>query len=246
MTTCAELKTTLGVYVLGAIEPAERGRLEAHLAACPVCRDELAGLAGMPALLGRVEEEQITQLAGPTDELLDSLLARAASERRRGSLGRLLGGRGMRWTPLAAAASVVLLAGALVGGMLLGGSMNEGKAPPPQAAPTVTVYPKPPADPKKETLRVTSPDGKVEAEMMLTRKKWGTAVELYLSGAPYGDRCRLYAVARDGQRDMLGSWSVAYRHGYGEYEGSTMFQRGQIFSFEVVTVEGQPLLTIPA
>jgi len=45
---------------------------------------------------------------------------------------------------------------------------------------------------------------------------------------------------------MLGSWSGAYRHGYGEYEGSTMFQRGQIFSFEVVTVEGQPLITIPA
>jgi len=242
MTTCAELKNTLGVYVLGAIDPAERGRLEAHLASCPSCRDELAGLAGMPALLGRVEEGQISQLAGPPDELLDSLLARAASERRRGSFGRLLGGRGL----LAAAASVVLLVGALAGGMLLGGSRDNAKPPTPQAAPTVTVYPKPPIDSKPEALRVTSPDGKVEAEMMLTKKKWGTAVELYLSGAPYGARCRLYAVARDGQRDMLGSWSVAYRHGYGEYEGSTMFQRGQIFSFEVVTVEGQPLITIPA
>ncbi|MBO2454291.1 zf-HC2 domain-containing protein [Actinomadura barringtoniae] len=246
MTTCAELKNTLGVYVLGAIDPTERGRLETHLASCPACRDELAGLAGMPALLGRVEEGQIDQLAGPPDELLDSLLARAASERRRGSFGRVLGGRGLSWTPLAAAASVVLLAGALVGGMLLGGKNDEAKPPPPQAAPTVTVYPKPPIDSKPEALRVSSPDGKVEAEMMLTKKKWGTAVELYLSGAPYGARCRLYAVARDGQRDMLGSWAVAYRHGYGEYEGSTMFQRSQIFSFEVVTVEGQPLITIPA
>jgi putative zinc finger protein len=42
---CAEARTSLGVYVLGAIDPAERGLVDAHLATCRDCRDELAGLA---------------------------------------------------------------------------------------------------------------------------------------------------------------------------------------------------------
>jgi UDP:flavonoid glycosyltransferase YjiC (YdhE family) len=38
---------------------------------------------------------------------------------------------------------------------------------------------------------------------------------------------------------------VPYDEGYGEYRGSTMFPRGQLFSFEIVGLDGQPLLTIP-
>ena len=73
MNDCAEVRTSLGVYVVGAIEPAERARLESHLEGCPACRDELAGLAGLPALLGRVDQEQLAQVAGPPPDLLDSL-----------------------------------------------------------------------------------------------------------------------------------------------------------------------------
>ena len=43
---CAEARPSLGVYVLGAIDPAERGLVDAHLVTCRDCRDELAGLAG--------------------------------------------------------------------------------------------------------------------------------------------------------------------------------------------------------
>jgi len=53
---CREIRHSLGVYVLGAIDPADRALVEEHLASCPECREELAGLAGLPALLavGRV------------------------------------------------------------------------------------------------------------------------------------------------------------------------------------------------
>jgi hypothetical protein len=97
-----------------------------------------------------------------------------------------------------------------------------------------------------EKLRAADAANKIRAEMVLYRKRWGTKIELYLAGAPYGGRCRWYAVARDGQRDMLGSWYVAYRRGYGQYEASTMFQRDELSSFEVVTLDGQRLLRIPA
>jgi hypothetical protein len=86
----------------------------------------------------------------------------------------------------------------------------------------------------------------VKGEIVLYKKKWGTKVELYLAGAPYGGSCRFFAVSRDGQRDMLGSWHVAYRKGYGQYMGSTMFHREQLSSFEIVTLDGQPILRIPA
>jgi anti-sigma factor RsiW len=51
---CAKVREELGVYVVGAIEPADRARLRGHLASCPRCRDELAGLAGLPGMLRRI------------------------------------------------------------------------------------------------------------------------------------------------------------------------------------------------
>jgi anti-sigma factor RsiW len=51
---CAHVRNQLGVYLLGAIGPGERAQIEEHLAACPWCRGELAGLAGLPGLLRRV------------------------------------------------------------------------------------------------------------------------------------------------------------------------------------------------
>ncbi|MFG2006559.1 anti-sigma factor family protein [Spirillospora sp. NPDC048911] len=243
MTGCGELRGSLGVYVLGAIDPAERNQLETHLEACPSCRDELAGLAGLPALLGRVTESQIAQVAGPPEELLDSLLARAAAERK-SSWKRSFGGGARLWAPLAVAAAVLLAIGALAGVRIAGG-LDDGERP--VAIRTVTPTPPPPTKPAKaEEISAKSPDRTLEAHLMLLKKRWGTAVEIYLRGVPKGASCRLYAVAKDGRRDMLGSWYVPYSRGYGEYHGSTMFQRDQLFSFEVVTVEGQPLLTIPA
>ena len=60
---CAETRLSLGVYVLGAIDPAERALVDAHLATCRDCRDELAGLAGLPALLARVSAAEAFALA---------------------------------------------------------------------------------------------------------------------------------------------------------------------------------------
>jgi anti-sigma factor RsiW len=50
---CTGIRAQLGVYVFGAIAPADRATVVRHLATCPPCRDELAGLAGLPGLLLR-------------------------------------------------------------------------------------------------------------------------------------------------------------------------------------------------
>ncbi|MGH3181715.1 MAG: zf-HC2 domain-containing protein, partial [Streptosporangiaceae bacterium] len=59
---CTDARPSLGVYVLGAIEPAERSLVDAHLATCRDCRDELAGLAALPALLARVNPDEISRI----------------------------------------------------------------------------------------------------------------------------------------------------------------------------------------
>jgi hypothetical protein len=50
------LTMSLGVYVLGAADAAERTRLEAHLPGCADCRAELRRLAPLPGLLAAIPE----------------------------------------------------------------------------------------------------------------------------------------------------------------------------------------------
>ncbi|MFI0350695.1 anti-sigma factor family protein [Actinomadura sp. 9N407] len=239
MNDCGEMRIALGVYVLGAIEPGERTRLDSHLDGCPACRDELAGLAGLPALLGRVTERQIEQMAGPPPELLDSLLTRAAQKRRRLPILRRPPSAGrLWWAPAALAACALLLVGVLAGALLTSVKDEPVAVPVTPSSPSITTSP--------GAERIRAADAGVKGEIVLYRKKWGTKIELYLAGAPYGGTCRFFAVARDGQRDMLGSWHVAYRKGFGQYMGSTMFHREQLSSFEIVTLDGRPLLSIPA
>ena len=118
---CTDARLSLGVYVLGAIDPAERALVDAHLVTCRDCRDELAGLAGLPALLARVNPDEISRICAddtvragtyagaddrPPEELIGTVLDLAEARRRR-----------TRWRFLAAAAAVVAIAGGLFGGL---------------------------------------------------------------------------------------------------------------------------------
>src|ERR1700676_2655250 len=114
---CTDARPSLGVYVLGAIDPAERALVDAHLGTCRDCGDELAGLAGLPALLARVNPDEVSRIRAddtvrtttedrPPGELLGTVLDLAAARRRR-----------TRWRLAAAAAAVVAIAGGLFGGL---------------------------------------------------------------------------------------------------------------------------------
>ena len=106
--SCSATTQSLGTYLVGALDPRERADVEAHLADCPACRDELAGLAALPGLMSRLTTEEV--LAGPPpvdDALLERLLVAAARDRRVA--------RQRRW--LSAAAAVVVLVGGGAGGL---------------------------------------------------------------------------------------------------------------------------------
>ena len=60
---CAGIRSQLGVYLTGAIAPADRATVVRHVTACEDCRAELAGLAGLPGLLRRPAAAQAVTLA---------------------------------------------------------------------------------------------------------------------------------------------------------------------------------------
>jgi anti-sigma factor RsiW len=83
-------------YVLGSMSASDRREFEAHIANCPECREAVAELSGVPALLSQLDREDVaaineseagagTPLATPTmsPELLPLLLSTVRWRRRR-------------------------------------------------------------------------------------------------------------------------------------------------------------------
>lgn len=77
----------VGAYVLGALTSGERSAYERHLASCPSCREEVAELAVLPGLLGRVDAPTVQSLDVPAEpappHLLLATLHAAQQERHR-------------------------------------------------------------------------------------------------------------------------------------------------------------------
>jgi anti-sigma factor RsiW len=81
--TCPDAATDLGAYVLGALEPGERRRVEEHLACCPACAAELAEFQALPGLLDRVDPSDLSPVAGtPSPELFARMSAAAVPPSR--------------------------------------------------------------------------------------------------------------------------------------------------------------------
>jgi anti-sigma factor RsiW len=62
--TCAT-KTSLGAYVLGALDERERDRVDEHVASCSRCREELEALIPVRAYLARLAPEELEGAEAP-------------------------------------------------------------------------------------------------------------------------------------------------------------------------------------
>jgi hypothetical protein len=228
---CRNIRQSLGVYVVGAIDPAERAQVDSHLGTCPDCREELAGLAGLPALLGRVpaadaerlilHSAEVKDLEEPPAELLSSLLRRVA-ERRAVRRWRSLGA--------AAAAVVIALAGGAAGARII--NPGDHATGPPQAGS------------RAEVVRATNPRTNVSATISYTPKSWGTKMDVWVAGIKDGTACQVWAVNGSGQRWQAGSWTVPGGP-EADYPASVSLPASQLRSFEI-TSGGHVLVTVPA
>ncbi|MGH8888145.1 MAG: anti-sigma factor family protein [Acidothermaceae bacterium] len=226
---CADARLSLGAYVLGALDPAERSRVDVHLAECAECRDELASFAGLPGLLGRVSIAEVELVPEPpAPELLDRLLRAVGNERRRS--------RRMRSLSAAAAAVVVVAAGTVAGVAIT--SHHSPQTPTQTAAST--------------TFTHTDPVTHITASVVEWPKKWGSALQVEVAtgqinayGDGHIDKCQLVAVGADGTKDVAASWSAS---GTSKVvaEGATSLQASAITAFDIVASDGSTLVSIPA
>ncbi|OSC42936.1 anti-sigma factor [Mycobacterium decipiens] len=213
-------------YVLGSLSAAERREFEAHLAGCPACREAVAELSGVPALLSQLDRDEVAAISGPdpavaapelSPELLPSLLATVRWRRRRTRLAT--------WVASSAAA-VVLGIGVLVG--VAGHS----------AAPLqVTAAAQPMAQVGTTLLTST---------VSVSPEHWGTFINLRcVCLAPpdaHHDTLAMVVVGRDGSQTRLATWVAEPGH-TATPAGSISTPVDQIAAVQVVAADsGQVLL----
>ena len=177
--TCTQM-TSLGAYVLGALDGPERQALEEHLRECAHCRDELVRLAPLPGLLAQVS---LDELGEPEGDLVREPVSAWTSPRDAQPWWR-------RARVLAAAAAVVaVLAGVGVAGVVVVG---------PTETTTATTWSTSP-----------SSTG-IDATATLSARGWGTDVQLVMEDLPAGQRCRLVVWSDDGRAETAGWWTTGY------------------------------------
>ena len=231
---CTDARLSLGVYVLGAIDPAERALVDTHLVTCRDCRDELAGLAGLPALLARVNPDEISRIgtndtvypaAGddPPEELLGTVLGLAEARRRRN-----------RWRYLSAAAAVAAIAGGLFAGLSTATSTTITK----QVAIGFTNGTAP-----WDTAAGTNAATGVTATVAYAHQLWGDSFQVLVDHIPAGTTCQMWVVHPDGSRTQVAAWTTASDEGRVWYGGSMASSAGAISTFQI-TKGNQVLLTV--
>jgi hypothetical protein len=216
-----------GAYVLGALAPGDRLEFERHVHGCTSCAAAVRDLAGLPGLLGRVDESALTG-HGPDDgppPVPDTLLPRLRREIRSRTRRRLVG------TGLlaASAATAVVLALPVIDG--------------PQGAPATN------------TSSVARPmtalhGGPMRAELSLEPVAWGTRLDLVCTYEPTayveGQRGGAYSLllhTTDGGVERVGTWRPVTGRPM-RLSAATAVSRRDIASVEVQTAQGQPVLRL--
>ncbi|MBW0017185.1 MAG: zf-HC2 domain-containing protein [Mycobacterium sp.] len=214
-------------YVLGSLSAADRREFESHMVVCPTCREAVAELSGVPALLSQLDREQVAAIdaASPASgapemspALLPSLLATVRWRRRRTRL--------TTWVASAAAA-VVLGVGVFVG--VQGYSATTPQQSTVSAQPMIQVG----------TQMLTS-------TVAVNSEHWGTFINLRcVCLAPltaHHDTLAMVVVGRDGSQTRLATWTAEPGH-TATPAGSISTPVNQIASVQVVSADtGQVLL----
>jgi hypothetical protein len=218
-----------GAYVLGSLSPADRSAFERHLAGCSDCALGVRQLAGLPGLLARVSPDALETADAPEPvppTLLPALVGEARrSQRRRTTV--LVG--------LAAAAALVVVGGSAV----VLDVLDDDPAPAGQAAP-------PTASPGESMTSVGSEA--VTGSLALTSVAWGTRLDLVCTYAPdheaaYGATYSMVVHTVDGRVEQVATWKGIAGKTM-RLPGATSATLADITSVEVLTADGDPVLTL--
>ncbi|MBQ1108060.1 anti-sigma factor [Streptomyces sp. 404i] len=244
-------------YVLGVLDDAQASAFEAHLAGCARCAAHLDEFAGMEPMLAMLSESPAVVPGArpvphvperPAPRLLGGLMDEVAHKRHR---------RTRRSRYLVAAAAALIIGGPVAAFAVTAGDDRGGG---PVAA---DPHPTSPAEDAffqhmTEKVSATDPTTRVGATVAMEEKTWGTHTVLELKNVKGPQKCKLIAVSRTGEEEVVTSWSVP-QWGYG-VEGATnptaksplyvhggaAMDREDIDRFEVRTFDGERLVEIGA
>jgi putative zinc finger protein len=222
--------TSLGAYLLGALDPAERSVFERHLNTCQVCREELIRLAPLPGLLGQVT---LADLELPFDDpdpydnqpLPPLAVVRPAPEPEPKKSRK----------PLLLVGAALVLVLLVAAGVFLP-RLTGGDAVPVAAPPTTTTSPAPP------TWSAMDNKTGVAASVAMVSHGWGTEVRLKLRDVQPGLRCMVVLYAKSGTKEIGGWWGTSDIEGE-VIPGSSSFAVDGIDHLEVVA-DQQVLVTL--
>jgi Putative zinc-finger len=227
----------LGAYVLGVLDDEQAREVELHVESCAECRTELDDLRAMHDTLGEVPPEAF--LDGPPeggDLLLQRTLRRMRTERSSGLVGR---------RALTAAAVVVAVAVALGGGVLLGrgngSTPQQGALPAPvPSSSEPTIVP--------GTKVVSGVQGGSRITATITPAAGWVTVNASVTGIPAGQRCRIVVVAKNGDREIAGSWLVSPKGAANgtNLDGAALVAPDQVASIQVENFDGHTFVAASA
>nr|WP_042183338.1 zf-HC2 domain-containing protein [Kibdelosporangium sp. MJ126-NF4]CEL15451.1 PROBABLE CONSERVED MEMBRANE PROTEIN [Kibdelosporangium sp. MJ126-NF4]CTQ92147.1 PROBABLE CONSERVED MEMBRANE PROTEIN [Kibdelosporangium sp. MJ126-NF4] len=221
---------SLGAYLLGALDPADRPEFERHLDACPQCSAEMLRLAPLPGLLQRVTPEdfeaiqQADSRSWPAEPMADlpaeppgQQLAPVVLTPVEPAPEPKVGWWRKRGVTLVAVVAVVLLA---VGGVIM--FRPDGN--------TVAT---------EVTWSAIDPTTGVHGRVELTGRAWGTEMKVSMQDVPAGRKvCHLVVHSRDGSSEVAGKWSAGYYREISAIPGSSSIKLGDIDRVEVMAGGG--------
>lgn len=226
-------------YVLGSLSSAERREFEDHMRDCKSCRQAVAEISGMPALMSRLSTDDVDAIderGQPKDavppmnpDLLTVLLKKVTWRRRRS--------RVVAWSTAAAAAAVLVM------GIFVALQSNS-------PIPT----PVPPAQASAAAIPMTrvTPTS-MSATVALDPHEWGTQIAMNCTYGVWpetadgkddheaGDKVAMVVVGRDGSETQLASW-VALTGVTAQPSGSTSMPIEQIAAVQVVSADNGSVL----
>jgi len=212
----------MGRLMAGASDE-DRLIADVHLAVCAECRTEFDSLLEWSEALVAVPEQM--RLDGPPaggDLLLQRVLRRARADsttfrRRRTSL-------------IAAAAAVVAFAAFGTGTLIDSGEVSGTAV----AQSTWSVV-------GSRHIDVADPATEARVSLAVAPADGWVRVHARVSGIPAGQRCRLEVIAKDGSRQVAGSWVVS-EDGAGDgtlLDGSAIIEPDDVAGVRVVNTEGK-------
>jgi hypothetical protein len=224
--TCPMLVES-GVYVLGALSPAQRQAYERHLSTCAECRAEVGDLAILPGLMGRLDEASVIadeEIHAPTT-VLPAVIGQVRRRRRNYRFAAIAG---------AVAAACVALVVGLTMPTHTARPVAGPVVTPSASAPVVVMHPMTPvSNPSIVSASIALQAVAGGTRVVGTCKYKGLADEY-----PGPINFALYIVPKHGTPERIGSWSA--KPGDSQpIDGQTWWPSSDIASVQLVGPNGK-------